>query len=175
MHMGPPDEVERRPLPGSGAQQIDPTKINASRIARPDAIDFAYRLGSLLDVPLITCEPASVSEFHYPKGERDKLSSAGNRAQLAKWRPGFAIMGRMGGNVAAVDVDPRNGGDVDKTRQMLDGLGVRVYAEIETPGGGRHFYVPGHPELASAHHLDGWPGIDVQSFGSLLPSSWPTR
>lgn len=71
---------------------------------------------------------------------------------------------------AAADVDPRNGGDVARTRQLLDGLGVRVYAEVETPGpgDGRHFFVAGHPELASAHNLIGWPGIDIQSFGSLL-------
>jgi hypothetical protein len=133
------------------------------------ASDFAQRLGALLDVPLITCERAADgSEFHYPTGERDTLSAAENRAQLAKWRPGLAIMAAMGGNVAAVDVDTRNGADVEKTRQMLDGLRVRVYAEIETPSGGRHFYVAGHEELASAHNLNGWPGIDVQSYGSLL-------
>jgi hypothetical protein len=174
MDVGPPEEGERRPLPGSGAQQIDPTKINDFSVARPDEIDygvldFASRLGSLLDVPLIACEPASEgSEFRYPKGDRDKLSSVDNQTQLTMWQPGSAIMARMGGTVAAVDVDPRNHADIDKTRLMLDGLGVRVYAEIETPGGGRHFYVAGHPELASAHNLDGWPGIDVQSFGSLL-------
>jgi hypothetical protein len=75
------------------------------------APDFAQRLGSLLDVPLITCERASNgSEFHYPTGERDTLSSAGNRAQLARWRPGLALMAAMGGNVAAVDVDTRRPG-----------------------------------------------------------------
>ena len=81
----------------------------------------------------------------------------------------------MGGKVAVVDVDPRNSGDVDRTRQMLDGLGVRIFAEVATPGGGVHFYVAGHPELASAHDLNGWPGIDVQSFGSLgVPAGHPT-
>jgi AAA domain len=39
---------------------------------------------------------------------------------------------------------------------------------VETPGGGRHFYVAGHPELASAHNLSGWPGVDIQSFGALV-------
>ena len=95
--------------------------------------------------------------------------AAGNSAQLAKWRPGQAI-GVMGGKVAVVDVDPRNGGDVGRTRQMLDGLGVRLYAVVETPGpgGGRHFYVGGIPSWPGAHNLTGWPGIDIQSFGSLL-------
>jgi hypothetical protein len=63
-----------------------------------------------------------------------------------------------GGNVAAVDVDPRNQGDIERTRQMLEGLNIKIFAEVETPGGGRHFYVAGHPELASAHNLTGWQG-----------------
>src|SRR5687768_6149480 len=107
-----------------------------------DVLDFARKLGELLDVPLVVCEPSSGKpEFRYPEGGRDKIPSAQNNLRLAKWKPGKAIMGVMGGNVAVVDVDPRNGGDVDRTRQMLDGLGVRVYAEVETPGTddvGRH-------------------------------------
>ena len=81
---------------------------------------------------------------------------------------GKAIMGVMGGKVAAIDVDPRNGANVDHIRQMFAALSIRVFAEVETPSGGRHFYVAGHPELASAHNLIGWPGIDVQSFGALV-------
>jgi hypothetical protein len=135
-------------------------------------LDFARRLGTLLDVPLIVRPPQpqypEAAEFYFPKGRRDSLSSNGNAAELAKWRPGCAIMAGMGGNVAAVDVDPRNGGDPDRVPQLLDTLHVRVYAEIATPGGGRHFYVAGHPELDSAHGLRGWPGVDIQSFGSLL-------
>jgi hypothetical protein len=129
---------------------------------------FARRLGELLDVPVITCEPAGKPEFHYPQGDRDKITSAGNDMAFATWKPGQAILGVMGGNVAAVDVDPRNSGDVDQVRELLTTLSVRIFAEVETPGGGRHFYVAGHPELASAHNLDHWPGIDIQSFGSLL-------
>lgn len=138
------------------------------------ALDFVRRLGGRLDVPLLAIAPhqqyPNAPEFYYPSGQRDALSSTGNQAQLARWRPGWAIMAAMGGKVAAGDVDPRNGGDVGRVRQLLDGLGVRVYAEVETPGpgSGRHFYVAGHPELASAHNLTGWPGIDIQSYGSLL-------
>jgi hypothetical protein len=133
------------------------------------ALDFARRLGVLMDVPLVVCEPSSGKpEFHYPKGERDKISSVKNSFRLAGWKPGKAIMGVMGGKVAAIDVDPRNGGDVDRVREMLATLSIRVFAEVETPSGGRHFYVAGDPELASAHDLTDWPGIDIQSYGSLL-------
>jgi len=77
-------------------------------------------------------------------------------------------MARTGGRAAVTDVDPRNGGDIEKTRQLLDGLGVRVFAEVATPSGGRHFYVAGHLELPSCSNLNGWPGIDVLSFGKLV-------
>jgi P4 family phage/plasmid primase-like protien len=136
-----------------------------------NVIDFARKLGELLDVPLVVCEPSSGKpEFHYPKGVRDKIPSAQNDLRLAQRKPGKAIMGAMGGKVAVGDVDPRNGGDVARMRQMLDGLGVRVYAEVETPGPGegRHFCVAGHPELVSVRSPTGWPGIDVLSFGSLV-------
>src|SRR4051812_19126310 len=88
-------------------------------------IDFARRLGELLDVPLVTCDidqNPKGAEFHYPKGRRDNLSSDGNDLRLRKWRPGQAILAAMGGKVAVVDVDIQNGGDADRTRQMLDGL-----------------------------------------------------
>jgi hypothetical protein len=131
-------------------------------------LDFAKKLGELLNVPLVACEPKLGEEFHYPTGERDSLTPDDNQHQLGKWKPGWAIMARTGGNVAVVDVDPRNGGDIEKARQLLDGLRVRTFAEVATPGGGRHFYIAGHPELPSCSHLDGWPGIDVLSFGKLV-------
>ena len=77
-------------------------------------------------------------------------------------------MARTGGSVAVVDVDPRNGSDIEKTRQLLDSLTMRIFAEIATPSGGRHFYIAGHPELPSCSNLNGWPGIDVLSFGKLV-------
>ena len=56
-------------------------------------------------------------------------------------------------------------------RALLGELGVRIYAEVATPGDGRHFYVRGHPELPNVHstaennRLPGFPGVDIQSFG----------
>jgi len=86
-------------------------------------------------------------------------------------------MARTGGPVAPVDADPRNGGDIRKTRQLLDGLDVRIFAEIATPSGGRHFYIAGHPELPICSALNGWPGIDILSYGKLeiLQVSMPAR
>jgi hypothetical protein len=130
-------------------------------------VDFARKLGELLDVPLLACPPGG-KEFIYPEGDRDSLSPNDNASQLGRWKPSWAIMARTGGPVAPVDVDPRNGGDIRKTRQLLDGLDVRIFAEIATPSGGRHFYVAGHPELPSCSALNGWPGIDILSYGKLV-------
>jgi AAA domain len=166
---GPPPRQEGAPI-----RKTDTRPELTPPVDDLTTLDFARRLGTLLDVPLMVRPPQpqypEAAEFYFPKGQRDSLSSNGNAAELAKWRPGWAIMARMGGKVAVPDVDPRNHGDVARVRQLLDGLGVRVYAEVETPGpgSGRHFYVAGHPELASAHNLTGWPGVDIQSFGSLL-------
>jgi P4 family phage/plasmid primase-like protien len=130
-------------------------------------LDFARKLGELLSVPLVVC-PLGGKEFIYPEGDRDSLTADDNQNQLDKWKPSWATMARTGGSVAVVDVDPRNGSDIEKTRQLLDGLNVRIFAEIATPSGGRHFYIAGHPELPSTTNLDGWPGIDILSFGKLV-------
>jgi hypothetical protein len=130
-------------------------------------LDFARKLGELLNVPLTACPPGG-KEFTYPEGDRDSLSPNDNHNQLDKWKPSWAIMARTGCSVAVVDVDPRNGSDIGKTRQLLDGLNVRIFAEIATPSGGRHFYIAGHPELPSCSALSGWAGIDILSFGKLV-------
>jgi hypothetical protein len=136
-------------------------------------LQFAAKVGELFDVPLVSCPPKPGEEFSYPAGERDLLSSNANQDQLDKWQPGWAIMARTGGLLAVVDVDTKNGADVEKTRQLLDGLGVRIFAELETPGTddqgrrGRHFCIAGHPDLPSCSELDGWDGIDVLSYGRL--------
>jgi hypothetical protein len=140
----------------------------AARHGESARLDFARRLGALLNVPLVTCPPKLGGEFHYPTGDRDKLTAADNTNQLSRSEPSWAIMARLGGPVAVVDVDPRNGGEIERTRQLLDALYVRIFAEIATPSGGRHFYIAGHAALASCSALDGWPGIDILSFGKLV-------
>jgi hypothetical protein len=82
----------------------------------------------------------------------------------------------MGEKCAVCDVDPRNGGDIEKVRSLLQRLSVRVFAEVRTPGGGVHFWVAGHEALRSKHFRPNhpeWPGLDIQSHGTLvyLPGS----
>ncbi len=69
-----------------------------------------------------------------------------------------------------VDVDPRNGGDIDAVRHWLDGLAVRIFAEVITPSGGRHFYVAaGSLDIPTVHgKLPGLPGVDLQAKGANI-------
>jgi Bifunctional DNA primase/polymerase, N-terminal len=113
--------------------------------------------------------PDHGDEFFRPKGWQ-KLTADGN-VKRETFSPGEAVCVNTGGKVVVVDVDPRNGGDTETVRALLAQLKVRIFAEINTAGGGRHFYVAGHPELPSVHstaennRLPGFPGVDIQSFG----------
>ena len=110
-------------------------------------------------------------EFVRPKGW-PTLDPGDNEARLTTFQEyRDALCLNTGMPVAVVDVDPDNGGDIEKVRALLARLGVRIFAEVDTPGGGKHFYVAGHPDLVSTHStadnqmLPGFPGVDVQSFG----------
>ena len=102
-----------------------------------------------------------------------RFTGNGNAARLAARRPGDCVMALCGGPMTVLDVDPRNGGDVQQVRGLLDELGVRIFAEVETGGLGAHFYIAGHPDVATRHGVDGWPGLDVQAAGAnvFLPGS----
>ena len=110
-------------------------------------------------------------EFTRPDGWQS-LRPSGNEQRLAtfeEYRDALCL--NTGSPVAVVDVDPRNGGDIEKVRGLLARLKVRIFAEVDTPGGGKHFYVAGHPDLVSTHstadnqRLPDYPGVDIQSFG----------
>src|SRR5674476_281240 len=83
------------------------------------------------------------------------------------------------GTVKEFDGDIRNGGDADKVHQLLDALAVTIYADVMTPGGGRHYYIAGHPDLPTVHAsegrdgLEGFPGVEVISYGAnaFLPGT----
>jgi replicative DNA helicase len=126
-------------------------------------------LGGLdaLGVAIFTGRPGVESEFERrPNGWAD-LDAAGNGQRQARWRPGDALCG-VTGRVAGLDCDPRNGCDPAEVRRAMSEIGVRIYAEIATPGDGAHFYAPGHPDLATAYTLDGWPGLEIHSWGACM-------
>lgn len=149
------------------------------------ADDFLIRLLKLDGVAVWTATPGTNQEFYRPAGWQ-KLDATGNVARLTDLRPGMAVCLNTGGVVVVIDVDPRNGGDIEKVRQLLAELKVRVFAAIRTPSGGKHFYVSGHPSLPTVHSeppnpdkpdklpkLPNFPGVDIQSFGAnvFLPGT----
>jgi hypothetical protein len=111
-------------------------------------------------------------EFTRPVGWQN-LARNGNETRIATFdETRHCICVNTGDPLAVVDVDPRNRGDIEKVRALLlDELKVRIYAEVDTPSGGVHFYIVGHPDLPSVHstvdngRLPGFPGVDIQSFG----------
>ena len=140
--------------------------------------EFLDGLGAL-GVAISTARPGlNGSEFDRTPGWQT-LDAAGNDARIKDWRPGHALIGVMGGQVAVVDVDTKNGADAERTRQALDALGIVVYADVLTPSGGRHYYVAGHPEVPTVHAatgrdgLKGHPGVEVISYGAnaFLPGT----
>lgn len=142
-----------------------------SQLARTDPAAFRFVCTLVALGVAIWVAPPGVGkdEFHRPMGWQ-KLTSIANRERIATFRPGMAVCANMGGVVVVVDIDPRNGGDIEKVRALLAKLGVRVFAEVTTPSGGKHFYIAGHEALPSIHsttenrRLPGFPGVDVQSF-----------
>ncbi len=125
-------------------------------------------------------------EFHRPLGWQ-QMEAEGSLERLVAqfcyptdtYPRTSALCANMGGKVAVVDADPRNGCDVEKVHNLLDELKVRVFAGVRTPSGGWHFYIAGHEELPSVHsttknnRLPGYPGIDIQSYGTnvFLPGT----
>ncbi len=130
-----------------------------------------------LDVPILTAKPEG-TDYERP-GRWQLATPDGNAARIKAWQPGHALLGVMGGRVVVLDVDTKNGADPAKVVALRDGIGVRVYADVLTPSGGRHFYVAGHPDLPTVHAtegrdgLTGYPGLEVISYGAnvFLPGT----
>ena len=97
----------------------------------------------------------------------------GNDVRLKEWQLGYAVCAVTGELLAVVDVDPRNGGDVEAVCALLAVLNVTVYAEVATPGGGVPLLRHGHRDLPTCHDLIDLPGVDVQSHGAhvFLPGT----
>lgn len=138
-------------------------------------LEFCRRL-SALGHALFTA-PTGGQEFAHPRGWQ-RTDPAGNLARLESFTGG-AVCAVLGSPLAVVDVDTKNGADPAAVVDWLDALGVAILANIATPSGGRHFYVPGHPDLPTVHAkadrdgLEGLPGVEVLSHGTntFLPGT----
>ena len=79
-----------------------------------------------------------------------------NPSYVGAWRPGMALCAVMGQGLDLIDVDPRNGGDVD----ALNGTMPEVLGVATSPSGGFHFFV----RSMGVGSRDGvLPGIDVKA------------
>ena len=131
-----------------------------------------------LGVPILTASPGGKDEFIRPR-RWQHATADGNAEHRRRHRPGNALLGMMGGRVTVFDVDTKNGADVARTQQALAELGIVVYADLLTPSAGRHFYVPGHPDVPTVHAqkgrdgLVGHPGVEILSYGAnaFLPGT----
>ena len=99
-----------------------------------------------------------------------RLDAKGNKGFPAGWQhtevhdsnlngvtPGCAF-GILGGHgVDVIDVDPRNGGNVEKVHDQLLAFEVPIIAIVSTPGGGAHFYIS---STGRAKKTNLAPGVD---------------
>lgn len=79
--------------------------------------------------------------------------------------PQDALLMVTGHNLDVIDLDPRNGADVDLETTAALTLGVIVVASVDTPGGGRHLYIPstGYGCTASTRT-----GVDYRGIGGCV-------
>ena len=106
--------------------------------------------------------------------EWQKLTRDENQARISRWHGEYApfVCVNTGIPVAVFDSDTKNGGDPEKVRALLIEKRERIYAEIFTPSGGKHYYIKGHPDLPTVHSkaddpkLPDFPGLDIQSHGA---------
>ena len=137
----------------------------------PEEHQFVARLMELGSVVWVGKQGWGRAEFTRPR-DWQNLRRDGNEDRLATFEENRdCLCLNTGGEVVVVDVDTRNCGDIEKVSALLAELGVRIFAEVDTPGGGKHFFIAGHPDLPSVHsteknqRLPGYPGVDIQSFG----------
>lgn len=105
-------------------------------------------------VPLFVAkaDKSGKAEFRLPKNWQ---KTKPNQAVVDRWRPGDALCLVTGVVVDAVDVDPRNGGDL----QALGDLMPTSYGRQTTPSGGTHDLI----ECLGVRKGTIPPGIDVQA------------
>lgn len=151
---------------------VEETNVtNGADYLHPEVL-FLQRLDDL-GVPLWV---ATIAEYGDAECSRPKdwqnLTHEENDDRLAGYHIEYApYVCASTGVVAVFDCDTKNGCDPELVRALLIKLGVRIYAEVITPSGGRHFYVRGHPDLPSVHstkenqRLIDYPGLDLQSHG----------
>lgn len=103
-------------------------------------LDFATRLAEL-GAPIFRATPGGhVGGFDTPANWQN-TTPEDSAAALEAWRPGDALCMVTGTLFDVVDVDPRNGGNDTYAFMCTQGVMPCVYAVVDTPSGGQHYYV----------------------------------
>ncbi|UPG66893.1 AAA family ATPase [Gordonia hongkongensis] len=126
---------------------------------------FAWQLDAL-GIPVF-CLPPGGSEFDWSGDARwQHYTADGNGERLSRWRPGWSVNAVCGEMLTVFDVDTKNGAGIEQARQFLADNDIRVFGEVFTPSGGRHFYLAGHPDLRkfTPHGFDK-SHVDLQANG----------
>lgn len=130
-----------------------------------DQITFVKRVAELGTVFLARPGRGDL-EFIRPKGWPD-LDPAGNSERLRSYRPGDGIVFVTNERVAVIDVDTKNGANLDQVADWLNELDILTYAYVHTPSGGAHIYIDGHADLpniaadSGRDGLVGLPGVEI--------------
>jgi len=105
-------------------------------------------------------------EFLY-RERWSKLIHADNAERIDKFTPADRICLVMDQRVCEVETD---GADGDALRELLAELGVVVFLELASPGGGSKFLIARHPALfwvTPDKEVAGWPHIEVKPSGNF--------
>ena len=82
---------------------------------------------------------ADGKETGYPKGWPDTRP---DDYDLSSADPNGSFCVVTGHGVDVLDIDPRNGADLEAVREAVLDAGVPLIGVVNTPGGGAHFYLP---------------------------------
>lgn len=143
-----------------------PTRPSAPQV--DDALAVARVLVSA-GIPLVCARPARHADGGWdPAGgtggcgywlPRGWQHSEPDRRVVDEWQPGDALAAVMGHGVDAIDVDPRNGGDLSRETLVGRGIMPRVVGVAATPSGGTHEFIT---SLGVGSRDALLPGLDVK-------------
>lgn len=116
-----------------------------------DALAIARKLAEA-GIPLFLANPAdNKTGFVPPAGWQNTVADP---SIVDSWRPGLALCAVMGHGLDLVDIDPRNGGELN------DEIGaVNCYGIALTPSGGAHIYIK---SLGAGSRDNLFPGVDIK-------------
>ena len=148
------------PLPGpvhpyTHIDGMDGTRMPDFTPSQAEGLRTAHMLVDM-GVPVFSAPPNSSAPgtFIYPS---EWQHFKPNHVQVERWRPGWALAMVTGVVFDVIDVDPRDGGDLESL--TMTGALPKIYGEAFTPSLGTHHLI-GRTHLPKCKPA---PGIDLQA------------